>query len=203
MGDATPRVLDLFCGLGGATQAMRDRGWTVVGIDIMPPADVIADVRRCPVAGAFDLVWASPPCTYFSRSALPWFRDEPPPSLDLVKAALAVIERLRPRYWLLENVRGAIPWIDPLLGKWRYHLGAAFLWGTLPNVRTTHVAAHKGSGNARRYRQLREAGADPQHRSPRLRSKIPPQTSVIVADALADALAGVGQLALFGRNENE
>lgn len=47
-------MLDLCCGLKGASAAMRDRGWEVVR-------------GRRP-----DLVWASPPCTEFSRESMPW-----------------------------------------------------------------------------------------------------------------------------------
>lgn len=95
------RMLDLFAGLGGASAVMRERGWFVVTVELersLRP-DVVADVRRSPVRGEWDLIWASPPCTEFSRSFLPWMRGKyPPPDLSLVEA---------------ENVKGAQSWLGP------------------------------------------------------------------------------------------
>ena len=62
-------VVDLFCGLGGFSQAFRDRGHRVIGVDIVPPADVLADVRNLPFNEKLraDVVLASPPCDEFTR----------------------------------------------------------------------------------------------------------------------------------------
>jgi site-specific DNA-cytosine methylase len=123
-------MLDLFSGLGGARWAMRERGWRVVTIEIDAKyrPDVVGDVARLPVRGQFDLVWASPPCTEYSRESMPWSRTGASPSYDLWKAAEAAIESLSPRWWVIENVRGAV----------RYHgqparrYGPVFLWGRFP-----------------------------------------------------------------------
>ena len=48
MGDMTPLMIDLCSGLGGASAAMRERGWRVVTVDneaTFSP-DVVADVRE-------------------------------------------------------------------------------------------------------------------------------------------------------------
>jgi len=64
-GDGSVRplvVLDLFCGYGGFSQAFRDRGHVTIGVDIVGPADVLADVRRLPFSASFrpDVILASP-----------------------------------------------------------------------------------------------------------------------------------------------
>jgi hypothetical protein len=68
-----PRVLDLFCGAGGAAVGYRRAGFEVVGVDLAPQPDYPYTFRRREVIGflthqarwwlkRFDLVHASPPC---------------------------------------------------------------------------------------------------------------------------------------------
>lgn len=142
------RMLDLFAGLGVASAAMRARGWDVVTVDADPSfgcthtADLMTWVPPAELVGV-DLVWASPPCTEFSRSFLPWLRGKfPPPSLDLVRASIRIIEQVQPMWWVIENVRGASSWIKPILGQPR-QVGQAFLWGQFPDLGRVRVKAHK------------------------------------------------------------
>lgn len=68
-GDSRPRLLDLFCGAGGATKGYQDAGFYVVGVDIDPQPHYVgdefhqADAMTFPLdAGDFDAIHASPPC---------------------------------------------------------------------------------------------------------------------------------------------
>lgn len=105
-----PRLLDLFCGAGGAAMGYHRAGYDVVGVDINPqpryPFEFLMldaiDVLRTWNLRAFDLIHASPPCQDFTRQfmgARPgtgWMLTE---TRELLKAS--------GRPWVLENVPGA------------------------------------------------------------------------------------------------
>jgi len=106
------RVLDLFCGAGGAAMGYARAGFDVVGVDIEPQPRypfpfVQADAIEYGAehGAAFDLVHASPPCQAYSPLRhLPWLRDRVywdslPPTLEM----LAMIGRP----YVVENVERA------------------------------------------------------------------------------------------------
>lgn len=131
------RMIDLCSGLGGASQAMRERGWHVLSVEIDPgfEPDVIADVRQWQYDGPRpDLIWASPPCIEFARESMPWSRTGKRPDMSIVRACYRIIQDVRPRWWIIENVRGAVLHFEPMLGNWRWHMNGVFLWGYFPDL---------------------------------------------------------------------
>lgn len=110
------RVLDLFCGAGGAAMGLH-RAWPeaeIVGVDIAPQERypftfVQADAMAYPLEG-FDFIWASPPCQGYSALK----------TMTNAKAHPKLIEPLRERLkasgkpWVIENVFGA-PLENPLM----------------------------------------------------------------------------------------
>jgi DNA (cytosine-5)-methyltransferase 1 len=102
-----PRLLDLFCGAGGAAMGYHRAGFDVVGVDLYdqphyPFEFHQADALTYPLDG-FDAVHASPPCTDHTSLANT-FKVAAGTGWMLV----ATIERLRaqPAPWIVENVPG-------------------------------------------------------------------------------------------------
>ncbi len=160
-------MLDLCAGLGGASRAMRERGWTVTTLDLDPRfgTDVVADLTTWHWdGGTVDLLWASPPCDEFAREDMPWCRTGQAPSLTLVQHVQRLVAEIRPRYWVLENVRGA----QPYLGRAPAHYGPIYLWGWFPQFDCT-VRPWK--------ERLSSARAD-------LRAEIPYELSLALAQAV-------------------
>lgn len=105
------RVLDLFCGGGGAAMGLYRAGFDVVGVDREPQPNypftfIQADALAPPLdVGAFDLVWASPPCQAFTA-----YRRRPytvrTPQVNLIPATRELLKRSDVSY-VIENVPGA------------------------------------------------------------------------------------------------
>lgn len=101
-----PRLLDLFCGAGGAAMGYHRAGFDVVGVDIKPqphyPFEFVqADALTFPLAD-FDLIHASPPCQgYCPLNAIN--RREYPMLVADMRSRLSEADTP----WVIENVRGA------------------------------------------------------------------------------------------------
>lgn len=165
-------MLDLFSGKGGASQAMRARGWTVVTVDNEPAfaPDIVADLTTWSWdGGPVDLLWASPPCQEFAREFMPWCRTGKAPSLDLVDATHRLVKEIRPRWWILENVKGAQPWI----GKARWIRNPIYLWGEFPPI---HL------GKLKPWKEHLSSRADA------ARAQMPYELSLAVAEAIEQSL---------------
>lgn len=110
------RLLDLFCGAGGAGMGYHRAGFDVTGVDIAPQphypfALVQADALEYLAAhgGEYDMVHASPPCQGYSRLRhLPWLKGREYPML--IPAVREALQALGKPY-VIENVTDA-----PLMG---------------------------------------------------------------------------------------
>ena len=107
-----PRLLNLFCGAGGATRGYQLAGFHVTGVDIDPQPNYCgdefhqADAMAWPLDG-YNAIHASPPCQHYSAGKHMWkgrLPDDRHP--DLVDATR---ERLRGAGvpYVIENVVGA------------------------------------------------------------------------------------------------
>lgn len=133
-------MLDLFSGLGGASAPfVWSDDWEVVRIDNHPHliygdelirGDLMADDwHQLIQVWDFDVVWASPPCTNFS-TANP--NRKPSLGIPFVERALHIIDAVNPHVWIIENVKGSIKHLEPLLGPPRLILGPYVFWGNFP-----------------------------------------------------------------------
>ena len=108
-----PRLLDLFCGAGGAAVGYHRAGFDeIVGVDLAPqpryPFEFVqADAMEYLAEhfGEFDAVHASPPCQGYSiMHNLPWLRGREYPLLLL--PLLEMLDAIDKPY-VVENVMGA------------------------------------------------------------------------------------------------
>lgn len=109
------RVLDLFCGAGGAAMGLH-RAWPrakITGVDIAPQKNypfnfVQADAMDFDLEG-FDFIWASPPCQAHSvlrnlrQTKIMRGRPEP---IDLIAPVREKLKQSGAQY-VIENVEGA------------------------------------------------------------------------------------------------
>ena len=115
---AKPRLLDLFCGAGGAAMGYHRAGFDVVGVDIKrqpryPFAHRVCDALeylelaffRNEGDPGFDAIHASPPCQAYSilRHAAEHKGKTAP---DLINATRELLEKTG-LPWIIENVPGA------------------------------------------------------------------------------------------------
>lgn len=111
------RLLDLFCGAGGAAMGYHRAGFDeIIGVDIKPqpryPFEFVqADAMTFPLDG-FDAIHASPPCQDYAVTRSIPGRDSTlyPRLIEPVRSAL----RATGRPYIIENPPPA-PLIDPLL----------------------------------------------------------------------------------------
>lgn len=151
-----PLAVDLFCGLGGWTDGLLAENYEVIGFDIerhvygehrYPAQLVLQDVLTLHGRQFKDaaLIVASPPCQFFSYTAMPWSRAKvlvaevraDPVRLEKELALFRACFRIQREACeaagrhiplVVENVRGAIPWV----GRSRWNYGSFHLWGDVP-----------------------------------------------------------------------
>ena len=121
-----PRLLDLFCGAGGAAMGYHRASFDVIGVDINPQphypfpfiqGDALEYVREH--GKEYDAIHASPPCQHYA--AVTEWRGNTDDHPDLIPMTQALLEQTGKPY-VIENVARA-----PLHGAFR-------LCGTLFNL---------------------------------------------------------------------
>jgi len=152
-------MLCLCSGYSGESQAFREdaEGWTVIRIDDSSevckenPGTLQYDVKSwidwihtlpCRLIDV-DLIWASPPCGEFTTSG----KRPSKPDMSILLACKEIIDYLKPRHWIIENVRGARKFFQPTLGGVPQVIGPFWFWGVFPHL-AVHVE-YKGSVKTR------------------------------------------------------
>jgi len=119
-----PRLLDLFCGAGGAAMGYSRAGFDVVGVDIVPQPrypfefhqedaiEVLPSLGTRHWLTGFDAIHASPPCQAYTWAAARWDKERPMLA-DVTRSHLDVIGLP----FVIENVPQAGPaiWANLLL----------------------------------------------------------------------------------------
>ena len=112
------RLLDLYCGAGGAARGYQRAGFHVTGVDIVPQPGFAGDVfclgdvlvlDPAWIASHFDAVHASPPCQFgTSLSDMPDAKEH----LNLIPQTRALLEASG-LPWIMENVES--PKVRPFM----------------------------------------------------------------------------------------
>lgn len=125
-----PRLLDLFCGAGGAARGYQAAGFHVTGVDIRPQpryagdhfhqADIMAVGLPALLRelGPFDAIHASPPCQAFTAGRHLHGKVH----ADLLTPTRAALQA-QTRPWVIENVPGAPMRPDVVLCGSAFDLG--------------------------------------------------------------------------------
>ena len=122
----TPTAIDLFCGVGGLSLGLKDAGFRLIGAADSDRHAIETHRRNFPDVkasecdlikasgaslreslglgnGSIDLLSGGPPCQGFSAGGRHTKKD---PRNKGVAAFARLVTELRPRYFLMENVRG-------------------------------------------------------------------------------------------------
>ena len=123
------KVLELFAGSRSIGKACESLGYEVFSSDITDfgGIDYVVDILEFDVSKVPfkpDIIWASPPCTYFSVASIGkhWNKDHTPKSENALKGVafvektIEIIKELKPKYWYIENPRGKLRKLDIVKG---------------------------------------------------------------------------------------
>ena len=123
------KVLELFAGSRSIGKAAESLGYQVYSSDLNEfegidyPIDIL-DFDTSKVPFKPDIIWASPPCTYFSVASIGkhWNKDHTPKTeqaifgVKVVSKTIQIIKELNPKYWYIENPRGKLRKLDIVKG---------------------------------------------------------------------------------------
>lgn len=136
-----PITIDLFCGAGGLSEGLRQAGFeTRVGVDFDPNAiatfkcnhpdaeTILGDVatvtgeqlKRLARSEKIDLIAGGPSCQGFSTHGK---RMQDDPRNFLFKHFVRLVDEVRPRMFLMENVKGMLTYSK---GAFRHQIEEAF-----------------------------------------------------------------------------
>lgn len=175
------KVLDLFSGLGGWSQAFNDRGHEVVMVDIEKKFNptICKDIMELTIEDLkeylpFDVVLASPPCNCFSMLSVyvHWENGKPKDSakqaIRLVKKTLHLIQEINPKFWVVENPMGMLR-VQQFMKKYHHRvisqcqygerkMKLTDLWGKIPFSFSARRCDYQDSCHDRTPRGSHETG---------------------------------------------
>lgn len=169
-----PRLLDLFCGVGGWSKSFAAKGWHCVGVDIAELGYPF-EFLKCSVLSleksfidSFDAVVSSPPCEEYARAWLPWLRGDKKPerwALELLEWSVALCANRKNRLTECSNFAG-----KHVAGGVRFE--SYTLWGDVPLLMPKLPRGKMAKSGMR----------------PELRAEIPPTLSDWIATCYTKAL---------------
>lgn len=129
------KVIDLFCGAGGFSEGFKQAGFEIAAAvdnwdvaikthELNHPGTrhFCKDIRDIEIKqlGHADVIIGSPPCQGFSIQKFAQTKDaQQKESSELIDAFMNIVKRIRPKYWIWENVPQAKKYADELADAWR------------------------------------------------------------------------------------
>ena len=99
------KLLELFSGTQSVGKVAKNLGYEVVSLDLKN-ADINCDIIEWDYfiyePKAFDVIWASPPCTEYSKAKTFGVRNLYIAN-EIVKRTIEIINYLNPTYYIIEN----------------------------------------------------------------------------------------------------
>lgn len=122
------KVLELFAGSRSFSKVAEEFGYKTYTTDYEPfdKINQVCDIfdfsidKMLDEFGKPDIIWASPPCTYFSVSSIGhhWNKDHTPKTKEavlgvkIVERTNWIIKMLNPKWFYIENPRGKLRKLD-------------------------------------------------------------------------------------------
>jgi len=123
------KVLELFAGSRSFSKVAEEMGMETFTTDYkdFDKIDYVCDILDFDVSKVPfkpDIIWASPPCTYFSVASIGhhWNKDHTPKTpeailgVKIVQKTLDIINYFKPDFYFIENPRGKLRKLDVVKG---------------------------------------------------------------------------------------
>jgi hypothetical protein len=145
-------IWDLCSGLGGASEAFLANGWDVLRVENNPALEHVPNTLMIDLKSFYEdidfwvqtmpptIIWASPPCNEWSdgfnskKAKMRRAGETYEPDLQLFKLCEKIIHQVNPEYHVIENVRGAREFFNPIIGEPAQQINGIYLWGNFPFI---------------------------------------------------------------------
>ena len=123
------KVLELFAGSRSFSKVAEEMGMETFTSDFkdFDKIDYVCDILDFDVSKVPfnpDIIWASPPCTYFSVASIGhhWNKDHTPKTeeaklgVKIIQKTLEIIKHFNPKFFFIENPRGKLRKLEVVKG---------------------------------------------------------------------------------------